>query len=89
MSVYEAIRKITQKFEEDTGHIALVRYSDIDFELSFNLEDEIIFMLVGMGIEHNVELVEAYNDYCRTYYELCVSYIENGTLRTYNVPVYA
>lgn len=89
LSVKKAIRKTAKKYENDQGYIKLFRSSEINFELSFNLEDEVEFLLTGLGLEHKVELVETYSDGFGTYYVLCVSYIENEALETYNIPVWA
>ena len=87
LSVKDAIRKAVRKFEDENGFINLIRYSKSDFETSYNLEDEIEFLLTGLNLEHNVELVMSYQDYHTSYYVLCVSYVNEGKLETYNIPV--
>lgn len=89
LSVKEAIKKTFKKYEDKNGRIKLIRSSEIDFDLSFNIEDEIEFLLTSLGLEHKVELIETYRDSFGTYYVLCVSYIEHEVLITYNVPVWA
>lgn len=89
LSVREAIRKSAKKFEDESGFVHLIRTSKDSFELSFNLEDEIEFLLIGLGLEHKVELVKTYRDGFGTYYVLCVSYVNEGMLETYNIPVWA
>lgn len=89
LSVKEAIKKTFKKYEDKNSRIKLIRSSEIDFDLSFNIEDEIEFLLTSLGLEHKVELIETYSDSFGTYYVLCVSYIEHEVLITYNVPVWA
>lgn len=89
MSVFEAIRKVVRQYEDENGFINLIREGSDTFNISLNLEDEIVFLLLERGIENIVELVETYNDGFRAVYALCVSYIENGELKTYNLPVNA
>lgn len=89
LSVREAIRKSAKKFEDKSGFVHLVRTNKDSFELSFNLEDEIEFLLTGLGLEHKVELIEAFQDFSAVYYVLCVSYVNEGMLETYNIPISA
>lgn len=90
LTVQEAIRKIVKKFEDEDGYVRLTRTSNTDFDLTFNLEDEIEFMLTGLNLEHDVELIEAFEGYvgANVYYVLCVAYIYEGKLATFNIPVY-
>lgn len=88
MTTFEAIRKVVKKYEKENGEISLVRQGGM-IETSFNLEEEIVFLLLERGVQNIVELVEAHDDSYWTWYVLCISYIENGELKTYNVPVYA
>lgn len=88
VTIFEAIRKVVKKYEKENGEISLVRQGGM-IETSFNLEEEIIFLLLERGVQNIVELVEAHDDSYGTWYVLCISYIENGELKTYNVPVYA
>ena len=87
LTINEAIRKIVRKFEDENGFIKLIRYSRDDFDLSFSLEDEIEFLMTGLNLIHKIELIEAYENGSKNYYVLCVSYVYNGTLETYNIPV--
>jgi hypothetical protein len=84
MTTFEAIREVVKKYEKENGEISLVKWG-----ASFNLEEEIAFLLLERGVQNIVELVEAHDDSYWTWYVLCISYIENGELKTYNVPVYA
>lgn len=87
LTVKEAIRKVAKKFEDENGFIKLTRTSKDGFGLSFNLEDEIEFLLTGLNLDHQVELVVSYQDFNVGCYVLCVSYVSEGKLETYNIPV--
>jgi hypothetical protein len=87
LTIQEAIRKVVKKFEDENGFINLTRASKDNFDLSFNLEDEIEFLLSGLNLEHKIELFVVYQDFDKSHYALCVSYIRDGILETYNVPV--
>ena len=89
MTTFEAIRKVVKKYEKENGEISLVRWGGGVIEASLNLEEEIVFLLLERGVQNIVELVVAHDDSYWTWYVLCISYIENGELKTYNVPVYA
>lgn len=85
LTINDAIKKIIKKFENSDGIVKLtrVRKSELGADLVFRLDEEIQFLMLGLGLEHNVELVEVIGNG----YVLCVAYISKGCLETCNIVI--
>lgn len=91
--VNDAISKVVERFKED--RYVCYTYSEIiededgdDYhEINFRIDNEVIILLDALGIQHRVEMVNTYEGIGLDTYCLCVSYLLNGEICTYNLAV--
>ena len=91
--VNNAISKIVERFE-DGDYIRRTYYEVVqeDYEVGpeeihFFIEDEIDTLLSGLGINHVVELVDAFENPGIDIWVVCVAFVVDGELCQYNLVV--
>ena len=94
--VNKAISKVIERFEEN-DYIRRTYYEVIQEddevgpeEVYFFIEDEIDMLLSGLGVNHSVELVEAFENPGIDFWVVwvvCVAFVIDGEICQYNVVV--
>ena len=87
----KAIDKVLERFEKDDYlqrcYEEEVHEGDEIFDVTFYIEDEISFLLRGLHLEYDVELVDAFECPSCEIWVLCIAYVVDGKLYTNNVVV--
>ena len=91
--VNEAISKVVERFEDGdyirrTYHEVIQEDDEVGpEEIHFFIEDEIDFLLSGLNVLHNVEIVDAFKDPGIDIWVVCVAFVVDGELYQYNLVV--
>lgn len=89
--VHGAIDGLAARFENQEDYISR-SYRDIEYdengepyEIEYEIDNEIGFMLDGLGVQHEIEMVEAFSNPAVDIWVLCVSFIINKKLYMHNL----
>lgn len=91
--VNNAISKVVERFE-DGYYIRRTYYEVVQEddevgpeEIHFFIEDEIDTLLSGLGVNHAIELVDAFENPATDIWVVCVAFVIDGELCQYNLVV--
>lgn len=91
--VNNAISKVVERFEENdyvrrTYHEVIQENDEVGpEEIHFFIEDEIDLMLSALGVNHAVELVDAFENPGIDIWVMCVAFVIDGEIHQHNVVV--
>lgn len=89
--ILDAIHKVVGRFEDEDGSVSLYRESDVSTEdnsIQLEIGTEVETLLDGLGVKNSVEVISIFDSPGLDTYALCVAYVLDGELYTYNCPVY-
>ena len=91
--VNNAISKVVERFEEN-DYVRRTYYEVIQEddevgpeEIHFFIEDEIDLLLSALGVNHSVELVDAFENPGVDIWVMCVAFVIDGEIYQHNVVV--
>lgn len=80
--IEEGLSKIAETFEDENGYIHSLRINEDDKQL--HIASEMTSYLEVLNVKYKIEVIDSD---CGNWTVLCLAFVVNGKLGTYNIPI--